>query len=94
MARSPPSPTWAFSSSTSTTGSPAKTLRDLSGPDHPQFGTGPRPQDRPRPTRTPLRSFAGAVVFEDPLPCGFSVAYLLSDAEQYIAVVRLRRTFP
>jgi len=48
----------------------------------------------PGPPRTPLRGFAGAVLFEDPLPCGFSVAYLLSDAEYYIAVVRLRPTFP
>ncbi len=48
----------------------------------------------PGPPRTGLRGFAGAVLFEDPLPCGFSVAYLLSDAEQYIAVVRVRATFP
>jgi len=46
------------------------------------------------PPRSPLRSFAGPVLFEDPLPCGFSIAYLVSDTEEYIAVVRIRMTFP
>lgn len=46
------------------------------------------------PPRSPLRSFAGPILFEDPLPCGLHVAYMISDAEQYIALVRIRKTSP
>jgi len=35
-----------------------------------------------------------AVLFLDPLPCGFSVSYFVDEAQRYVAVVRVRRTAP
>jgi len=36
----------------------------------------------------------GAVLFLDPLPCGFAVSYFVDEAQRYVAVIRVRRTEP
>lgn len=46
------------------------------------------------PPRSSPRLVGGAVLFDDPLPCGFSVSYFVDEAQRYVAVVRVRRTGP
>ncbi len=44
------------------------------------------------PPRSAPRLVRGAVIFDDPLPCGFTVSYFVEEAERYAAVIRLRRS--
>jgi hypothetical protein len=46
------------------------------------------------PPRSRSRSVAGAVLFDDPLPCGYTISYFVNDADRYVAVVRLRKSAP
>lgn len=46
------------------------------------------------PPRSGPRQVGGAVLFLDPLPCGFLVSYFVDEAQRYVAVVRVRRTKP
>ncbi len=46
------------------------------------------------PPRSGPRLVGGALLFLDPLPCGFSVSYFVDEAQRYVAVVRVRRTKP
>ena len=46
------------------------------------------------PPRSASRLAGGAVLFLDPLPCGFSVSYFVDEAQRCVAVVRVRRTKP
>lgn len=43
------------------------------------------------PPRSAPRLVGGAVLFDDRLPCGYSVSYFVDEAQRYVAVVRLRR---
>ncbi len=44
------------------------------------------------PPRSAPRIVGGVLLFDDPLRCGYTVAYFVDDAERYIAVVRLHKT--
>jgi len=44
------------------------------------------------PPRSAPRRVAGAALFDDPLPCGYSVSYFVDETQRYVAVIRLRRT--
>jgi len=41
------------------------------------------------PPRRTLR--LGANVFEDDIPAGYRITYFVNDAEQYVAIVRVRK---
>ena len=44
------------------------------------------------PPRSGPRLVRGAVLFDDPLPWGYTLSYFVSEADRYLAVVRLRRS--
>lgn len=46
------------------------------------------------PPRSATRLVGAAVLFADPLSCGYTVSYFVEEAERYVAVVRVRRTEP
>ena len=46
------------------------------------------------PPRSGSRLVRGAVLFDDPLRCGFTISYFVNDVDRYVAVVRLRKSMP
>ncbi len=46
------------------------------------------------PPRSAPRLVSGAVVFDDPLRCGYSVSYFVDEEQRYVAVVRVRNSRP
>lgn len=42
------------------------------------------------PTRSEPRLVGGAVIFSDPLVCGYTVSYFVEETDRYVAIVRLR----
>jgi hypothetical protein len=46
------------------------------------------------PPRSGSRQVRGSVLFDDSLPCGYTVSYFVNEADRYVAVVRLRRSMP
>ena len=43
------------------------------------------------PPRANLRVVAGVVIFEDVVPSGFRVTYIVNEAEPHVAVLRVRK---
>lgn len=46
------------------------------------------------PPRSRSRLVGEAVLFDDPLPCGYSVSYFVNESDRYVAVLRLRKSLP
>ncbi len=46
------------------------------------------------PPRANPRDLGGAALFEDPLPCGYTITYFASDAQHYVAILDVTRTRP
>jgi len=46
------------------------------------------------PPRSGRRLVGGVEVFQDPLACGYMVTYYVQEADQLVAVLRVRRTRP
>lgn len=44
------------------------------------------------PPRSAARFVGGAMLFDDRLECGYTVTYFTNETDQYIAVIRVRRT--
>lgn len=46
------------------------------------------------PPRSSPWFVGGLVIYDQPLPCGYTISYFVEDTERYVGVIRVRRTTP